>query len=138
MYTPSRETITRTRYYNGLFLRIFYPTAKKTRRRYVMDTSQPARDVKTTLIRRRFKVLTSLQRPYNVVSTSCARWGTVSFFLILQVFGSSGCSAVGWLYLFIFTSFLLPQKQFYITETWTKSCKTLKTSFRLTQSNMNT
>ena len=32
----------------------------------------PAHNVKTTLSRRRFNVLKSLQRPYNVVLTSCA------------------------------------------------------------------
>ena len=36
--------------------------------------SQQAHDVKTTLLRRHFNVLTSLQRPFNVVLTSCAGW----------------------------------------------------------------
>ena len=34
--------------------------------------TQPSHDVRTTLLRRRFSVLTSSQRPYNVVLTSCA------------------------------------------------------------------
>ena len=36
--------------------------------------TQLAHDVRTTLLRRRFNVFTSFQRPYNVVLTSCASW----------------------------------------------------------------
>ena len=34
----------------------------------------PAHDVRTTLLRRRFDILTSVQRPYTVFLTSCAGW----------------------------------------------------------------
>ena len=34
--------------------------------------AQPANEVRTTLLSRRFNILTSLQRPYNVILTSCA------------------------------------------------------------------
>ena len=37
--------------------------------------SQPAHDVKTTVLGRYYSVLTSFQRPYNVVLTSCAGLG---------------------------------------------------------------
>ena len=36
--------------------------------------TQPAHDVRTTLYWRRFNVLTSFHRPYNVVLTSCTGW----------------------------------------------------------------
>ena len=35
---------------------------------------QPAHDVRTTSMQRRFNVLTSFQRPYNVVLMSCTSW----------------------------------------------------------------
>ena len=37
--------------------------------------TQPEHDVRTTLHGRRFNVLTSYQRPYDVILTSCAGWG---------------------------------------------------------------
>ena len=42
----------------------------------IREPSQLAHDVRTTLLRRRFNVLTSFQRLYNVVLTSCASWDT--------------------------------------------------------------
>ena len=39
-----------------------------------MINTQPTNDVRTTLIRLRFNLLTSFQHPYNVVLTSCAGW----------------------------------------------------------------
>ena len=36
--------------------------------------AQLIHDVRTTSLQRRFSVLTSFQRPYNVVLTSCAGW----------------------------------------------------------------
>ena len=40
------------------------------------NASQLAHNVVWTLLRHRFKVLTSFQRPYDVVLTSCTCWDT--------------------------------------------------------------
>ena len=49
------------------FLAFFLPAV-------VEVTSKSTHDVRTTLLRRRFNSLASLQRLYNVISTSCVGW----------------------------------------------------------------
>ena len=43
-----------------------------------VTATQPTHDVRTTLLRHRFSVLTPFQRSYNVVLTSCASLVTLN------------------------------------------------------------
>ena len=60
---------------------------------------QPPHNVKTTLIRRHFNVLTSYQRPYNVVLTSCASWTLSRNYTGCEIYVESN-QALSWDYIY--------------------------------------
>ena len=78
----------------------------------LIELIQPANDVRTTLLQRRFNVLTSFQRPYNVVLTSCASWEGYTAYSI------SGTRNLLELWRVLITEVILPRGLKNLFELW--------------------
>ena len=75
--------------------------------------TQLSHDVRTTLLRGRISVVTSFQRPYNVVLTSCASWVKVNDLSKIKICGYWRQSLGSNYTLFVFVLFVTHRSLFH-------------------------